>query len=215
MGKVRSPDSLKAEKMFMESNGRLALVNIARKLNVSDSTVRSWKNRYKWQSKLNVMLQEKNRCNSEKKKCDSESEKVNNYSETHVFFSKFLPEETLEIMQEIEQKNPLDILWENITIQYAAIIKLQKIMHVTYKNKVKSEWERQANFLQAQSKAMAELRGLIKQYNEMLNTNWDLATEEQKLRIQKLKVDIEKVQTGQNNNKPIEIVIKRKGEGKC
>ncbi|WP_341479099.1 hypothetical protein [Clostridium beijerinckii] len=53
-------------------------------------------------------------------------------------------------------------------------------------------WDRQATFLNAQSRAMAELRSLIKQYDEMLHVNWDLATEEQKLRINKLKADIDK-----------------------
>jgi hypothetical protein len=32
---------------------------------------------------------------------------------------------------------------------------------------------------------MAELRSLIKQYDEMLHKNWDLATAEQKARIDK------------------------------
>ncbi|MCP1102582.1 hypothetical protein NHH15_09165, partial [Lachnospiraceae bacterium PAL113] len=35
----------------------------------------------------------------------------------------------------------------------------------------------------------AELRNLIKQYDEMLNKNWGLATKEQKARIKKLKAD--------------------------
>lgn len=47
---------------------------------------------------------------------------------------------------------------------------------------------------------MAELRSLIRQYDELLNANKDLATEEQKLRIQKLKVDIEKSQKGDGND---------------
>ncbi|OOM73981.1 phage terminase small subunit [Clostridium puniceum] len=51
-------------------------------------------------------------------------------------------------------------------------------------------WDRQATFLDSQSKTMAELRSHIKQYEESLHKNWDLATEEQKLRVQKLKAEI-------------------------
>lgn len=80
-----------------------------------------------------------------------------------------------------------------------------------YEYEFQFAWDRQGTFLQAQSRAMLELRSLIKQYDELLNANRDLATEEQKLRIQKLKVDIEKVQKGEGDDKPIEIVIKRKG----
>lgn len=58
-------------------------------------------------------------------------------------------------------------------------------------------WDRQATFLNSQSRAMSELRSLIKQYDKMLHKNWDMATEEQKLRINKLKADIEN--SGGNN----------------
>lgn len=46
-------------------------------------------------------------------------------------------------------------------------------------------WDKQANFLNAQSRAMGELRSLIRQYEYMLTQG--LVTEEQKLRIKKIK----------------------------
>ncbi len=159
--------------------------------------------------------------------------KENKNAETHGFFSKYLPEESLNIIQEIQDKDPIDILWENITIQYAAIIRAQRIMFVKDKEEMvkelkkkkgyKSEtvssseveyefqfaWDRQATFLQAQSRAMAELRNMIVKYDELCKS--DMATEEQKLRIEKLKADIDKVKDN-DSDKPIEILIKRKGE---
>lgn len=48
-------------------------------------------------------------------------------------------------------------------------------------------WDRQATFLNAQSRAMTTLSNLIKRYDEMLHANWEIATEEQKLRVEKLK----------------------------
>lgn len=209
---------------------------LAEKYEVSINTIKSWVKRYNW-------VEEKKGKGAPKKKKGAPFKNKNSVghgapagnknAETHGFFSKYLPEETLGIIQEIKEKNPLDILWENITIQYAAIIRAQRIMLVESKDEMikelkkeehssfeggytdKTEWEfqfawdRQATFLNAQSRAMSELRSLIKQYDEMLNVNWDMATEEQKLRIQKLKADISK---DDNKDKPIEIVIKRKGE---
>ena len=58
-------------------------------------------------------------------------------------------------------------------------------------------WDKQANFLQAQSKAMKTLEGLINSYEKLLNTNWDLASEEQKTRVEKLKAEVNKL-TGDN-----------------
>nr|WP_243157920.1 hypothetical protein [Clostridium beijerinckii] len=96
----------------------------------------------------------------------------------------------------------------------AAILRAQNIMHVKNKDEMIKEvkkkkeaysdngesneieyefqfaWDRQATFLNAQSRAMAELRSLIKQYDEMLHKNWDLATAEQKARIDKLNFEI-------------------------
>ncbi|WML33196.1 phage terminase small subunit [Clostridium sp. OS1-26] len=232
MARVRSPDRDKAYEIYKEHAGGIDLVKIADILNLSPGTIRGWKNKDKWNDKLNVTFQKNTERSKRKKGAPkgnknsvghaSSVPKGNKNAETHGFFSKYLPEETLEIMQEIEQKNPLDILWENIIIQYAAIIRAQRIMHVTEKEEIIKElkrskvktnskrtektssnsseeeyeyefqfaWDRQATFLHAQSRAMAELRGLIRQYDELLNANRELATEEQKLRIEKLKVDI-------------------------
>lgn len=51
-------------------------------------------------------------------------------------------------------------------------------------------WDRQANFLNAQSRAMTTLSNLIKRYDDMLHADPELATEEQKLRVEKLKGQI-------------------------
>ena len=48
-------------------------------------------------------------------------------------------------------------------------------------------WDKQNEFLKAQARAQGELRSLIKQYDEMLHKNWDMATEEQKARIEMMK----------------------------
>lgn len=236
MARVRSPDRDKAFEIYKEHNGNIENREIARILNISEKTIGGWKCKDSWKEKLNGVLQKKNEKNTEYSKRKKGAPKGNKNSvghassvpkgnknaEKHGFFSKYLPEETLDIIGEIKEKDPLDILWENITIQYAAIIRAQRIMHVESKeemikelkkSKVKTKdrntektstneseeeyeyefqfaWDRQATFLNAQSRAMSELRSLIKQYDEMLNNNWDMATEEQRLRIEKLKTDI-------------------------
>lgn len=250
MAKARSPDRIKAEEIYLEHKGKIELVKIAEILDRPPGTIRGWKNKDKWDDKLNGTFQKKKSKKTERSKGGQPNNKnavghgapkQNKNAEKHGFFSKYLPEETFNIIHEIQEKDPLDILWENIQIQYAAIIRAQRIMFVKDKEEMIKElkkrksiavgngedlelidteleyefqfaWDRQATFLQAQSRAMAELRNMIKQYDELLNANRDIATQEQKLRIEKLKVDIEKVK-GADKDKPIEIVIKRKGEG--
>lgn len=189
---------------------------IAEKHNVSLSTVKSWATRY-WKQKG---------CNQPKKVAtkkkgapignkNATGPPGNKNAEKFGFFSKYLPEETRELIQEISIKDKFDILWEQITIQYAAIIRAQKIMYVRDKEEMIKElkkhestengekieyefqfaWDRQASFLNAQSRAMSELRSLIKQYDEMIHKDWNLATEEQKTRIDTMrtKVELEKI----------------------
>ncbi|MEY7998622.1 phage terminase small subunit [Clostridium sp. Mt-5] len=253
MPRQRSPNRDKAFEIYKENDGNIDLVKIAEILNLSPGTIRGWKNKDKWDSKLNGTLQKNTERSKRKKGAQPKNKnskghvssvpKGNKNAETHGFFSKIFPPETIEIVEDIMVKDPLDMLWENIIIQYTAIARSQRIMDVTEKSemikelkksKVKTKdrstektstneseeeyeyefqfaWDRQATFLQAQSRAMSELRSLIKQYDEMLHNNWNKATEEQKLRIEKLRAEVAKVKNN-DGNKPIEIMIKRKSD---
>ena len=130
----------------------------------------------------------------------------NKNAEKHGFFSKILPDETFELVNEMEELSPIEVIWQNIQLQHAAILRAQKIMYVkdqedktkelitTGENKiyqVQQSWDKQANFLAAQSRAMTSLNALIRQYEEMLKS--DLATEEQTARITLLKVQVDKL----------------------
>ena len=245
MPRQRSPNRDKAFEIYKENDGNIDLVKIAEMLNLSPGTIRGWKNKDKWDSRLNGTLQ-KNTERSKRKKGGqpknknskghvSSVPKGNKNAETHGFFSKIFPPETIEIVEDIMVKDPLDMLWENIIIQYTAIARSQRIMSVKNQKdltkvlkrekestgetsdswekeyELQFAWDKQATFLQAQSRAISELRNLIKQYDEMLHNNWDKATEKQKLRIEKLRCEVDKVKN-KDDNKPIEIMIKRKSD---
>ena len=86
----------------------------------------------------------------------------------------------------MKDKTPLDLIWDAIQIQYAAIIRAQQIMYVKDKDDVTSTqtgftegkisgetwevqqaWDKQANFLKAQSKAVDSLKNMVKDYLEL------------------------------------------------
>ncbi len=132
----------------------------------------------------------------------------------HGFFAKIFPddEETRALVDEIMEKSPLDILWENIMIQYLAIARAQKIMFVKDRDdlteylkreketsglhsdgwekeyELQFAWDKQANFLKAQSAAMKTLDGLITRYEEMIQKG--NASKEHQLRLEKMKQDM-------------------------
>ncbi|MBS4974701.1 MAG: terminase, partial [Clostridium celatum] len=62
-------------------------------------------------------------------------------------------------------------------------------------------WDKQEKFIKSQSSAMKTLNSMVKDYEELLHKNWDLATEEQKLRIEVLKEKLNKDDTSGINNR--------------
>ncbi|WP_131022014.1 phage terminase small subunit [Clostridioides difficile] len=182
---------------------------ISAKYDISLNTLKSWIKRYNWASEKKKGAP-KNKKGAPFGNKNATGPPGNKNAEKFGFFSKYLPEETQDLINEIKNKDKFDILWEQITIQYAAIIRAQKIMYVKDKEEMIKElkkhestengekieyefqfaWDRQASFLNAQSRAMSELRSLIKQYDEMIHKDWNLATEEQRARVEVLKSKI-------------------------
>ena len=225
MSRTIHPDRRKAEEIYLEHKGNIELAKIAEMLGRPRGTIRNWKRKDRWDDKLTGPPKRKTvGLLGNKNAVGHGAPKGNKNSEKHGFFSKHLPEETMGIIQEIQEKSPLEILWENIQIQYAAIIRAQRIMFVKDKNdktiekvgerggriqeerwEVQQAWDKYTNFLQAQSRAMAELRNMIKQYEELCNS--ELVTEEQKMRIKKLKVEIERVEGDEEELKKLDKLI--------
>ncbi|EKF34041.1 MULTISPECIES: phage terminase small subunit [Bacillus] len=191
---------------------------LADRYDVSIHTVKSWKRRYGWQ----------------RQKMSSKT--------AHSIFNQFLSDETIEIMEKMGGRTSLDLIWDQIQIQYAAIIRAQRIMHVAAQDDMIKElkkvtympssleedtiegiqpepditaeefsfqfsWDRHATFLNAQSRAMGELRRLIKQFEELAH-----AKDERRLRLKQIELTIEKTKKAVREEKEedLHIMIKRK-----
>ena len=229
MPRARSPKRDEAYKIWLDSGGKKKLKDIASDLGVSETQIRKWKNLDKWNS--NVTNQSKGNVTKRKRGGQPGNHNAtgppgNKNAEKFGFFSKYLPEETFSIIQEMPT-DPLDILWDQIQISYVAIIRAQQIMYVKDKNdktiekiekkdgnvigekwEVQQAWDKHANFLQAQARAQKEIRGLIKQYDELLHKRWDLATDEQKARIEQMKANTDRLKrdSSEDEEDGVEIV---------
>ena len=214
MPRARSPKRDEAYKMWLDSGEKKKLKDIASDLGVSETQIRKWKNLDKWNG--NVTNQSKGNVTKRKRGGQPGNHNAtgppgNKNAEKYGFFSKYLPEETVSIIQEMPT-DPLDILWHEIQIAYAAIIRAQQIMYVKDKSdktiekvekkdgnvigerwEVQQAWDKHANFLKAQARAMSDLRGSIRQYDELLHKRWDLATDEQKARIEQMKANTDRL----------------------
>ena len=211
---ARAPDQRVEQAKALYDKG-LKLIDIANQLGIPEGTVRSWKNRYKWD--CNVAKEKRNVARKKRgaqtgNKNGSGGPPGNKKAEKYGFFSKYLPEETREIFSAIDHSDPLDLLWHQIQLAYAAIIRAQRIAYVKdqqdktiekieekdgnvigEKWEVQQAWDKQNNFLKAQARAQGELRNMIKQYDEMLHKNWEAASEEQRARIAQMKAQTERL----------------------
>lgn len=214
MGRARDPNRDKAFEIYSENNGNIELIEIAERLGVSAGTVRGWKSKDKWEPKIKGTLQKKNTERSKKPRGAPKGSKNalghgapkgNTNARKHGLFAKYLPQEVYEIAQELSEKQPIDILWENITLTYANLLHAQRILYVqdvedttsvliatTAKGgasyEIHTAWDKQGKALATIARAQAELRGMIKTYDEL--TRSPLVTEEQRLRIENLKAQL-------------------------
>ncbi|WP_306301166.1 hypothetical protein [Thalassobacillus sp. C254] len=103
--------------------------------------------------------------------------------------------------------SPADILWMNIELQFASIMRTQQIMFVESKDEMikeikkekeswrdtsssfETEWEfdRQPTFLNSQRREMGELRGMLKQFNKMVHEG-----DERMLQAERMKATLDK-----------------------
>lgn len=211
MGRARDPNRDKAFEIYSENNGNIELIEIAERLGVSAGTVRGWKSKDGWEREVKGTLQKKNTERSKnprgapkgnKNAVGHGAPKGSQNALKHGLFAKNLPQEVYEIAQELSGKQPIDILWENITLTYANLLHAQRILYVqdvddtttmliasTAKGgesyEVHTAWDKQGKALAAIARIQSELRNMIKTYDEL--TRSSLATEEQRLRIEILK----------------------------
>lgn len=190
MARPRSPGRDKARQLWLESGKSRQLKSIAEELQVSEEQVRKWKNQDKWDlvtlpNGNGNVTKRKGGQPGNKNAGGHGAPKKNNNAEKHGLFRKYLPEETFSIIEEMPA-DPLEIIWHEIQIQYAAIIRSQQIMYVKDKEdktiekveekignvigeswEVQQAWDKQANFLKAQSTAINALKNTVKDYLEL------------------------------------------------
>ncbi len=169
----------------------LKLIDISKQLDLPEGTVRRWKSTYKWDNERSERDSERSDKNKgaqpgNKNASGHGAPPKNSNAEKHGLFRKYLPEETFSIIDGLKDRSPLDLIWDTIQIQYAAIIRSQQIMYVADRDdktiekvgtqdgnvigekwEVQQAWDKQAGFLKAQSTAVTSLKNVVKDYLEL------------------------------------------------
>jgi uncharacterized protein YjcR len=234
MARARNPNREKAKEIWLTSGGRKKLKEIAEELGCSDSQIRKWKSQDKWDEELkrNALNDNSNVTNETERYQSAKGNQnakgnsgnpnakpppYNKNAVSHGLFAKWLPDDTRELLQEIYSSEPADIIWNNIMIQYTAIIRSQRIMFVQneldttefekkrkvawikegdismqvpveIEKEIQFAWDKQANFLSAQSRAMGTLSNLIKQFVSLADEQ-----DERRLKLETMQAQLNKL----------------------
>lgn len=215
---------------------------------VKKNTLKSWIKRYKWKEEKDNIKPKidkiKKGAPQNKKGCTLKNKtgapygnqnakgkgapKGNQNARKHGLFSKYLPAELNNIIEEIEEKGPAELLWDQILLSYSNILAAQKKLYVIDKEDMTKElkkekesysdsgsgWEKEYNIQFAWDKQNAALISLGRSratFNNMIKTFVELeraglVTEELKAKVNKLKVEVKAIEEKVNETTSNELV---------
>lgn len=229
MARNRNPNRDKAYEIYKDHRGEVSPKKISEILNENVNNIRNWKSNDKWDEQLREDTRPgAPKGNQNAKGSKGSPGNVHNYKHglytsedryTKKNLKRMLPTDVLNLMGELEEESPVDKLWRSILLQEARIIRMQKISHVKNKKDITKElkkiskgdtyteeyevqfaWDKENSNMTALSKAMDTLAKMIEKYDKMIHANWDLVTEEQKLRIEVLKSKLGVKDDGNNKS---------------
>lgn len=204
----------KAFKIFKKSKGKIKNSEIANMLGVKVTTVETWKSRDKWKLKYNKVGAPYGNTNA---KGNSGGAPLGNHNaRTHGLYSRRL-KNNYDIYKDMKDMDMLEMLQTNILILEANLIYSQKVLFVEDKNdhtvevvkktkntteyKIQFAHEKQIKALNAWSNASNALVNMIDKYIKLSNTPWNLIEEEQRLKVELLRTELEIITNALNKKR--------------
>lgn len=166
MARPRSVKRDRAFEIYKENKANIKIKEIADKLDVKESTVKSWKSYDKWDK---CLFGHTSKAGAEKG--NTNSLKSGRFVKDTTLIdrvTKYMPKKAANLIMETVGEKMSEKLWRAILIQEA------KMLCEEYSD----------------SEGMRTLTRMINQYEDMIHKNWKLVSEEQKLRVEKLKAEV-------------------------
>lgn len=213
VARQRSTNRDKALKLWMKSGRTAKLKDIAVELGISDTLIRKWKFLDKWDeipAKRPRGAQPGNQNAVGNKGGGAPHGNAN--AMKHGLYRKMLPNEMQELLKEVENLDPLDMLWQGVELAFAKMLWAQRIMFVRDKDDLTKEikktkeieqqgfsmsetewniqfaWDKEASQLKAFSTISKELRSAIRQFLTLAPEN-----DERRLKLELMQAQVEKV----------------------
>lgn len=177
MSREKSTNRKKALKLWLDSDRTMKLKDIAYELGVSDVLIRKWK----WADKWDEIPLKRSRGGQQGNKnavgnSGGGAPEGNQNAIKHGMFRKFLPQdpEYLEIMEMVKEMEPLDMMYQNIELQFGAIIRAQRIMFVQDKDEMIKELKKQKSEVHSTGRGKdKELHNIVVEEEHEFQFSWD------------------------------------------
>jgi phage terminase large subunit len=169
----------KARELY-EDQG-LTLVEIANILGVPPGTVRGWKCRERWNvaplQRKNVAEEKPPRAVKKKKPQKPNGrppfQPKNKDALKHGLFARYLPDETRDIVEQMESRSTADILFEQIQFAYAAILRAQNVMYVESREDTTKEENFSMVSTSSSSSGKVQRESMTEQHGYLVQMAWD------------------------------------------
>lgn len=143
MSRKQNPNRKKAFKIWKDSGAVMKPKEIAEKLGITPESVRKWKSLDQWEGKIANAKPGAPRGNQNAKgnRGGKGGPLGNQKAVTHGLFRKFEPQdpEYLELIDIVQQMEPIDMIWHNITQGFRKIIWAQRIFFIKDKEDMTKE----------------------------------------------------------------------------
>ncbi|WP_339234640.1 phage terminase small subunit [Paenibacillus sp. FSL R5-0517] len=222
MSRKQNPNRKKAFKIWKDSGAVMKPKEIAEKLGITPESVRKWKSLDQWEGKIANAKPGAPRGNQNAKgnRGGKGGPLGNQKAVTHGLFRKFEPQdpEYLELIDIVQQMEPIDMIWHNITQGFRKIIWAQRIFFIKDKEDMTKElkrekpgeygdeyeweiqfaWDKYASFIKAEATVMREIRGAIKQFLDIAPQEDErrLKLDQMQAKVDKTRLEIEKLKNG-------------------
>jgi hypothetical protein len=212
MARARNPNRDRALEIYIQNKGNIKISKIAETLKEKPKTVSGWKSKDNWDEKIprvGAPKGNKNAKGSKGNKSAKGAPKGNlnafkhgrNVSNERILenIDEIYPKKIKYFSKKTKDQYILDILYRNIKALDLKIVDAYNMLEVEGKHDhtvdsalesgVLFATDKEVKSCMAISQMITSLTKSIKEYEELVNKNRDLETEEQKARIKKIKQD--------------------------
>lgn len=173
MSRPRSPKRKKALKLWIDSGRTMTFVEVAEKMGVSDAQIRKWKFEDNWDEAPDRRPRGGQQGNKNAVG-NNGGAPIGNQNSANPF-RRFLPNDPdyLEILDMVQNMDPLDMIWHGVESSFATLIRMERIMYVENKGEMIKELKKRKYEIHDVGEDKPKLEQVVTEEEYEFQWSWD------------------------------------------